>query len=298
MTEVLPDNRPWFIYALGDPRNRAVRYVGWAGNPFQRHRGHIATARRTRKPRHYSTRWIKQLLADDLLPTVTILESGVGNGWADAERRWIAHYRTQGARLTNMTDGGEGMRGYRFSAESRAKMAAAKKGRRQTPEAIEATHAHLRGRKRPIEVVQRALAVRAARGFYRPTIEHRALMRALYLGTTRSVEVRARIAAGMRGRPLTDEWKQRIGDANRGRKPAPQAIAASVAVRLGVPLSAEHKAKIGAASRGRSMTDEQRARIAAGRRATAETRKPQACGLCRAPGHYRSTCPERSDPVR
>ena len=40
-----------------------------------------------------------------------IIETGSGEGWVEAERRWIAFYRASGARLTNDTDGGDGAPG-------------------------------------------------------------------------------------------------------------------------------------------------------------------------------------------
>ena len=46
-----------------------------------------------------------------------------------AEVFWIGYFRAMGARLTNLTDGGEGLAGYTFSPETREKMAAAKRGR-------------------------------------------------------------------------------------------------------------------------------------------------------------------------
>jgi hypothetical protein len=81
-------------------------------------------------------------------PTVEILESGESlHGWAEAERRWISHFRNAGSRLTNATDGGDGTPGFYPGTETRKKMSAAHVGRKMPPESIAKTAAALRGRK-------------------------------------------------------------------------------------------------------------------------------------------------------
>jgi hypothetical protein len=52
---------------------------------------------------------------------MVVVEEGVGDGWEDAERRWIASYRAQGMPLTNITDGGEGTSGWTVPVEDRAR---------------------------------------------------------------------------------------------------------------------------------------------------------------------------------
>lgn len=54
---------------------------------------------------------------------------GVGdpNSWLnERERHWIAHYKASGNRLTNATDGGMGILGYRHTDETRRKIGEAK----------------------------------------------------------------------------------------------------------------------------------------------------------------------------
>jgi hypothetical protein len=41
-----------------------------------------------------------------------VIESGTGDAWKDAECRWIAHFRANGAKLVNGTDGGDGIIGW------------------------------------------------------------------------------------------------------------------------------------------------------------------------------------------
>jgi hypothetical protein len=80
----------WHVYALKDPRDGAVRYVGITFHPEQRLRGHLSERSDTRK-----CAWIAELRQLGLVPGMRILESGDG-GWceqSECEQRWIAHYR-------------------------------------------------------------------------------------------------------------------------------------------------------------------------------------------------------------
>jgi hypothetical protein len=103
----------WIIYTLKNPRVLdQVRYVGFTSHsPARRLREHIRSALRGKR-RTYKRNWILSLLSIGLVPVIEIIESGAGPGWQDAERRWIAHYRSGGARLVNGTDGGEGTFGW------------------------------------------------------------------------------------------------------------------------------------------------------------------------------------------
>lgn len=48
-----------------------------------------------------------------------------GADWIESERFWIAKYRNEGARLLNLTDGGEGLAGLPMSQSHKDKIAAA-----------------------------------------------------------------------------------------------------------------------------------------------------------------------------
>jgi hypothetical protein len=102
----------WIIYTLKCPRTLEVRYVGFTSKGARsRLLKHINTAVKARRP-ICSQRWILSLVSIGLVPLIEVIESGSGDGWQDAERRWIAHYRAQGAGLTNATDGGESITGW------------------------------------------------------------------------------------------------------------------------------------------------------------------------------------------
>jgi hypothetical protein len=96
------------IYGLSDPRTNEVRYVGWAKKATKRFRGHMNEAKSDKEIVSWKVRWIRTLLKLKLEPVLVILQQFSTNA-LKAEVRWIKKLREQGCRLTNMTDGGEGV---------------------------------------------------------------------------------------------------------------------------------------------------------------------------------------------
>ncbi len=110
------------IYALCEP-DYTPRYVGKTVRYLhERHKAHIASARKPRLPVH---RWIaKRVAAGDRLVIRLIEYVQPGDDWAARERHWIADYRARGHALLNLTDGGEGLAGHRFTQAHKDKIAA------------------------------------------------------------------------------------------------------------------------------------------------------------------------------
>lgn len=106
------------IYALVDQTTHEVRYIGKSKDPQRRFKAHLKDRRLSHK-----TCWLKGI---DYRADCVVLEECVD--WAEAERFWVAYFKFLGARLTNMTTGGEGVPGAPRSAETRAKMSASRKG--------------------------------------------------------------------------------------------------------------------------------------------------------------------------
>lgn len=102
----------WVIYVLKNPRTLEIRYVGWTRKkPGDRLKTHVWDS--VRHPHQtYRQAWIMSLVSIGLTPIIEVIESGTGEGWGEAERKWIARYRAQGARLVNGTDGGDGVPGW------------------------------------------------------------------------------------------------------------------------------------------------------------------------------------------
>ncbi len=87
----------WAIYALTDPRDAMVRYVGISKHVYKRYYQHIHDAN-TGSPKG---RWILELLAEELLPSLSILGKAESELEARGEEKyWVEHF-SKGAYLTN-----------------------------------------------------------------------------------------------------------------------------------------------------------------------------------------------------
>lgn len=160
----------WFVYALTDPRNQAVRYVGFTSKTIEQRLGqHLKEAYQYEYRR---CRWIRSLLKVGVTPQAVKLEEGVGDGWAEAEIRWIAKFKEAGADLTNHTIGGEGTLGVVRS-----------------PEFIEKCRQRMIGDQRYLKATEAS--------------------RAVTIGVPRSPEVRAKIGAAHKGVKNTIEQRIR-----------------------------------------------------------------------------------------
>lgn len=113
-----------FIYGLKDPRDNKIRYVGWTKDIKKRLINHI-TPSRIKKNTHKNN-WIKQLLSLNLKPEIIIIEEVSYDNRLQKEKYWINFYGRDN--LTNSTDGGEGMCGFKHSEKTRKLISELKKG--------------------------------------------------------------------------------------------------------------------------------------------------------------------------
>lgn len=109
------------IYGLRDPRTGSIVYIGKTFDPVKRAAEHVAPSNLALAPHTPRAIWIQALLKQDLKPEFIELEWVPEREWGEAERRWIAHFRSVGQSLLNGTEGGPG--GYAESrwAKQRAK---------------------------------------------------------------------------------------------------------------------------------------------------------------------------------
>lgn len=170
------------IYGLFCPGGE-LRYIGQTRVGIRRRLSKHLTAGRAASPSLPVNRWIAALLLAGQEPEIKLLLSDVPVEDLDgAERSQIAAARAAGARLLNVTDGGNAFTGtWRMpadairrsaqakvgkprSAETRAKLAAANRGKKATPETCAKRSALFKGRKQSPEwVSKRVAAVAAAR---------------------------------------------------------------------------------------------------------------------------------------
>ena len=228
----------WFIYVLRDPISADVRYVGKTWNITGRLCDHLKNAKRGR---FYSERWIAGLLKCGRRPTLEVIDAGRGDGHAAAERAWIAEHRRRGARLTNITDGGEGVDGLKHSKETLEKIAATR--RSWSPE----------------RRAEHSAVMSAAKS--NPHDETRRKLAAANVGKRHAPATLAKMSATRTGRTHSEEHKANIRDAlvairdktsarMKGRKQSPESIANMAAAKRGVPKSEEHRRKMSEARLG------------------------------------------------
>jgi len=156
------------IYTLADPRSGEVRYVGKTKFSLNaRLMGHLND-----KHKCHKTHWINSLKANGIKPSIEIIEESNLENWQEAERFWIASLRQIGCRLTNQKEGGEGgslsfesrqkmslwQTGRKLSASHIENMRIASTGRKHTQETKAKISQSGKGRKMPLEIIERIKA--------------------------------------------------------------------------------------------------------------------------------------------
>lgn len=135
------------IYTLSDPRTGEIRYVGFTKKELAvRLKNHIKKSKSGTKDSYtHVLNWIKKLSEDNLKPKIETIELCNEDNWKECEKFWIQQLRVWGFRLTNLTDGGDGLSNP--SKETREKISFANKGKKRTPEQIELHRQTIIGRK-------------------------------------------------------------------------------------------------------------------------------------------------------
>ena len=121
LASVVEGNPQWIIYGLFHPQTNELRYVGKAVNGLRRAQRHNSPCE-LKYPSHKNN-WIKNLHAKGLKPRAAVLV--VCSSPEDCvckEIQVIRLCRSAGARLTNMTNGGDGLSGFRKSDETKRRM--------------------------------------------------------------------------------------------------------------------------------------------------------------------------------
>lgn len=155
------------IYALIDPRDGAIRYVGKTHRSARRRlQRHLAPS--YLRGETHKERWIRVLLAIGLEPRIETMEACCSAGeLAIAERRHIGRLRAAGANLTNATDGGDGGSGP-HTAASKDRIRRALTGKAKSALHCARVALAARGRKATVETRAKLSADRKARGWYPP----------------------------------------------------------------------------------------------------------------------------------
>src|SRR5665213_810766 len=98
-------DKTFLIYALCDPDDDSIQYIGQTCNIKTRYANHI----RDGGKKVLAKRWVIKLKSKGKFPTIKIIESGLTVKSVDSrEIYWIAFYRKINPKLKNMTTGGDG----------------------------------------------------------------------------------------------------------------------------------------------------------------------------------------------
>lgn len=112
----------YIIYGLLDPITKEIRYIGKSSSGLLRPRRHLTEKSYTTETNH-KAHWIKSLMIRGITPEIVIIKvCNNANDLIQLEIITIKEYRDAGARLTNLTDGGEGSLGWVPSEETRQNM--------------------------------------------------------------------------------------------------------------------------------------------------------------------------------
>jgi len=112
------------VYELRDPRDEECkpRYIGITIKDLNsRLSGHLTNY--SLKTKTHKNNWIRDLLKEDVKPTIHLIEEVIGWSYAcEVEKYYIKEFKDQGYNLTNVTDGGEGSVGIIVREDTRAKL--------------------------------------------------------------------------------------------------------------------------------------------------------------------------------
>jgi hypothetical protein len=121
----------FYVYGLIDPITKELRYIGKTKNIKIRYRDHL----RGLNEKNHKANWIKGLLKNNLKPEIIIIEENESEKECfSSEIFYIEYFKCIGARLTNLTLGGEGASVHRMSDEIRKKISLSHTGKKHTDE--------------------------------------------------------------------------------------------------------------------------------------------------------------------
>lgn len=223
-----------YIYGLYDPRDYQLRYIGKTKNLRKRLWYHLRDAKAGQKT--YKASWMRQLSSEGLKPTIGVLMETTEDNWPEDERRCIENAVAGGSSLTNLTEGGEGLKGYKMAEKNKQKLSEHNKRAGIIPPSW-------KGRKQSPEHIRKRVEARKAKGNY-----------------GHSDEAKANISKGRKGKGLgnqgtlglkhTDETKRKMREARTGEKNH----------FFGQQHSKETKRKMGEARKGKAMGNKNAAR--------------------------------------
>lgn len=259
-TDTIPEPILHHVYALVDPRDLRVRYIGVTVKSLNtRLCGHLADGRKIKNGKPYynypRATWIRELTELGQKPIIVLIET---TEYRNRELFWIVEYRMNGAMLTNSNDGGSGV--VMHTEETKRKIGIASTGRRHTTESKLKVSLANKGKPIGLGIAKSRAAVEKAKRFgadhhafgTKLSEDHKEKCRIASTGKIHSEETKQKIAASHIGIRPSEETKRKISNANTGKKRLPRDYP---------PLSEERKRKMSEAGRGRIHSEETKRKI-------------------------------------
>lgn len=189
------------------PTTFEVRYVG---------KGHDRRAYSFSHRKGHHKNWINSLKKQGKTPRVTIIEQNLSEQQSlEREIFWIKTYKDRGCKLTNATEGGDGVSGHKHSPEARIKMGAANKGRKRSKEEVANVVAAITGKRRTDE--QKANISASLKG-KKLSAEHIAKLSSSHIGLKHTAEHVANRATSNTGKKRTKEQKEKMAKGRNGKQ--------------------------------------------------------------------------------
>jgi len=192
-----------YVYTLSDPRNGTPFYVGKGHG--KRCEFHLDEAKYYTKRKSKKLNKIRKLMSLGMQPIITKVEENVSDAQAiDFECLLIAEMRDIGIPLTNMTDGGDGAKGYKHTEENKRLASERQKNRVMTEE-------HKQRMRKPKSEAGRANMAKARQAMtYRPSEETKQKTAQALLGRP----------SPMKGKTHSDEARAKMREAGKGKPKA------------------------------------------------------------------------------
>src|SRR5260221_13115707 len=126
----------FLVYALVDPTNDSIFYIGRSSSGLRRPRGHFSPSSLKKPyPVYYK---INSLLKLNIKPYIQVMEECESNEELDiAEMYYIREAKEEGYKLYNVTLGGKGMLGRVVSQEIKDRLSKMYSNRKMSKESIE-----------------------------------------------------------------------------------------------------------------------------------------------------------------
>lgn len=122
------ENNKISIYSLRHPESNEVVYIGKAKNPNLRRNSYNCLKANINGKRPVQ-KWVTNILLTGIKPVFEIIEVCDIINWEERECYWIAHFKSTGISLLNVSSGGKGRNGTTHSEESKKLISLSKTGK-------------------------------------------------------------------------------------------------------------------------------------------------------------------------